>query len=165
MLGKIEGRRRREQGRTRWLDGITDSMDMSLNKLRELVGHGSLVCWSPWGLKESDMTEQLNWTEIKDISLLICCMCMLSHSVVQLFANLWTISHRSGSYIHRILQARILELVAIPFCRGSFRPRDWTWVSYIAGRFFTVWATTVVRKSEKDDRYIWEFLVSAILQS
>ena len=43
----------------RWLDGITDSMDMSLRKLREMVweGQGSLVCCSPWGRKELDTTE------------------------------------------------------------------------------------------------------------
>ena len=47
----------------RWLDGITDSTDMSLSKLWEIMkGQGSLVCCSPWGHKESDMTEQLNTT-------------------------------------------------------------------------------------------------------
>ena len=46
MLGNIEGRRKREQQR-RWLDGITDSTDMSLNKLWEMVKDGSLVCCSP----------------------------------------------------------------------------------------------------------------------
>ena len=45
-----------------------------------------------------------------------------------------------GSSVHGILQARILEWVAMPFSRGSSRPRDWTWVSCIAGRFFTDWA-------------------------
>ena len=43
-----------------------------------------------------------------------------------------------GSSVHGILQARILEWVAIPFSRGSSQPRDRTLVSYIAGRFFTV---------------------------
>ena len=46
-----------------------------------------------------------------------------------------------GSSVHGILQARVLEWVAIPFCRGSSRPRNWTWVSCIAGGFSTSWAT------------------------
>ena len=54
MLGKIEGRRRR-------LDDITDSMDMSLSKLQELVmDKRSLACFSPWDCKQLDMTEKLN---------------------------------------------------------------------------------------------------------
>ena len=61
MLGKIEGRRRRGQQRMRWLDGITDTMDMSLCRLWGFGdGQGSLVCCSPWGRKESDTTQQLN---------------------------------------------------------------------------------------------------------
>ena len=61
MLGRIGGRRRRGQHRMRWLDGITDSMDVSLSEHRVFGdGQGGLACCNSWGRKESDTTERLN---------------------------------------------------------------------------------------------------------
>ena len=72
--------------------------------------------------------------------------CVLSHfSHVWLFVTPWTVALQSPLSMG-ILQARILEWVAILFSRGSSETRDWTWVSCIAGSFCTVW---VVREAQK----------------
>ena len=68
MLGMIEGGKRRWQQRMRWLDGITNSMDMFEQSLGVGDRQGNLSCCSPWAGKESDRTERLKWTYWKTTS-------------------------------------------------------------------------------------------------
>ena len=74
-----------------------------------------------------------------------------------------------GSSVHGIFQARILKWVAILFSRGSSQPRDWTWVSCMAGRFFTIWVISVQRLSSFSERHLnnfraWQLLSEQVIK-
>ena len=69
------------------------------------------------------------------------CVCVFASRFRPTVCILWIVACQ-GSFVHWILQARILEWVAMPFSRGSSQRRDWTCVFCIASGFFTIWATT-----------------------
>ena len=161
MLGKIEGRRRRGQQRMRWLDGIIDWMDMGLGGLRELVMDREAWRAEVHGVTKSWTREWLNWTELHialmktSLVYLTVCACVLSClSCVWLYATPWTVASQAPLSMG-ILQARILEWVAVPSSSGPSQCRDQTCTSFRAGRFFTTEPPGKPIFSQKDNNKLY----------
>ena len=102
----------------------------------------------------------VNFSTLRNFSVVssvcVCVFVCVSHSVATL-CNPINCSPL-GSSVHGILQARVLEWVAMPFSRGSSQPKDRTWVSCIESRFFTIWATWESRRSREVLRW-WVLLL------
>ena len=114
-------------GSMRTLGGcLTDKWNKRIPLALSLLG--GLFFWGTFLVFFVGLWPLNEWWHVSEVKL-------LSH--VWLFVTQWTVAYQAP-VVHGIFQARVLEWVAISFSRGSFQPRDQTWVSHIAGRCFTI---------------------------
>ena len=99
--------------------------------------------------KVNKLSKNVTFCEVRLFLLMLCCAVL---SQVWLFVTSRTVACQA-SLSMGILQARILEWVAMPSSRGSSQPRDWTQVSWIAGGFFTIWATRKAQEYWRAGRF------------
>ena len=110
-------------------------------------GQGGLACCDSWGHKELDTIERLNWTELNNKYILAVIISltqkdkMLMKVKVEVAQSCLILCNPMDYTVHGIIQAKILEWVAISFFKGFSQPSDQTQVSCVVGRFFTSWAT------------------------
>ena len=133
------------EGDNRGWDGITDSVDMSLSKLRELVmEEGGLACCSPWCHKESDMTKQLNWTERQHT------VNVRNHLQKKTVRRLKDQKKKKAAIIYthkRQLPSREEYQSGQPFSSPGTEPESPT----LTGGFFSIWATREAKGIHKTD--------------
>ena len=149
-LGKIDGRRRRGQQRMRWLDGITNSMHISLNKLREMVKdrkawraavHGLVKSWTQ--LSDWKRRTTITFVRYPRSSQLLLSQGRKWGPASTLVAHQLSRRRKFPLFLSWVLVARLiikwtLEWIAISSSMSYSWPRDWTQVSPIVGRFHTV---------------------------
>ena len=135
LLGKIKGRRRGHQ-RMRWLDSVTDTMDMNLGKLQEMVRDGEACCAAVHGIAKSQ-TGLGNWTTIVDLQCIASYLdiCLVTQSCLTL-CNPMDCSP-PGSSVHGDSPDKNIGVG----CRALLQRVFPTQVSRIAGRFFILWAS------------------------
>ena len=115
MLGNTEGRRREGQ-KMRQLDGIIDSMDMSLRKLGDSERQGSLVCYSAWGWKESDTTE---WLNIDNLCFILHMSKQRHREVRQILTESYSGQEQGRTWKPGSLTSESVLLITMLYCREA----------------------------------------------
>jgi len=138
MLGKTEGRKRRGQQWMRRLDGITDPMDTSLGKPQDLVMDGEVAFCGPWGCKESDTTEQLNWKKLKikyTTPSMISTLLVKCKMAQPLWKTTWQLIKNLKIYLYCDPAISLISIY-LKKMKTHVHTKAWTWTVIMALFFF-----------------------------